>query len=163
MTHIAMRTALTGVMAAAVMGSGLALAPNAEAATSLKAKALTTAIAQIGDPYKWGATGPNAFDCSGLIYYSYKVHNKTLPRTAQQQYNKVQHVSPSNRQPGDLVFIGYSSSSIYHVGIYKGWKDGKGWMVNANTGAYRGRKVVNAPVSEYTVGSPRAYYGRVSG
>ena len=163
MTNIALRTALTGIMAAAVMGSGLALAPNAEAATSLKVKALTTAIAQIGDPYRLGYEGPTYFDCSGLIKYSYKAHGKYLPHNAQKQYNSVQHISPSNRQPGDLVFIGYSPSSIYHVGIYKGWKDGKGWMVNANTGSYRGRKVVNAPISEYTVGSPRAYYGRVSG
>lgn len=158
-----MRVAIAGMAAAATIGSGIALAPAAEAATSLKAKALSTANAQIGDPYKWGAEGPNAFDCSGLVYYIYRVHGKTLPRTAQAQYNKVTHVSPSNRQVGDLVFIGTSSSNIYHVGIYAGWKDGKGWMTNANTGSYRGRKVVKAPISEYTAGSPRAYYGRVSG
>jgi len=58
------------------------------------------------------------------------------------------------------VFIGKSSGGIYHVGIYAGWRDGKGWMWNANTGSYRGRKVVLAPVSEYTAGSPRAYCGR---
>lgn len=156
-----MRVTLVGAATAAVIGTGISLAPTAQAVTSLKAKALSTANAQIGDPYVWGAEGPDAFDCSGLVYYSYRVHGKTLPRTAQQQYNSVTHVAPSNRQVGDLVFIGTSSYSIYHVGIYAGWKDGKGWMTNANTEAYHGRKVVKAPIREYTSGSPRAYYGRV--
>lgn len=121
---------------------------------------MSTAAAQKGDPYQWGAEGPSRFDCSGLTYYSYRVNGKTLPRTAQAQYNKSKHVAPSSRRPGDLVFIGRSSGSIYHVGVYAGYWSGKGWMWNANTGSYRGRKVVLAPVSEYTAGAPRAYYGR---
>lgn len=147
---------------AALVGfaGSLAFAPEAEAATTIRARALEIAGAQKGDPYQWGAEGPNAFDCSGLTYYSYHKAGKTLRRTAQQQYNSSAKVSPSNRKVGDLVFIGKSSGGIYHVGIFAGVKDGKGWMWNANTGSYRGRKVVLAPISEYTAGSPRAFYGR---
>lgn len=147
-------TALTGFTAT------VALAPDAHAATPIRTKALSTASAQKNDPYRYGAAGPSRFDCSGLVYYSYKRNGKTLPRTAQGQYNKSSKVSPSKRQKGDLVFIGRSSKGIYHVGIYAGFWSGKGWMWNANTGSYRGKKVVLAPIAEYTKGSPRAYYGR---
>jgi cell wall-associated NlpC family hydrolase len=146
-----------------VIGWGLTLAlvpTDAHAATSIRSKALSTAAAQKGDPYRDRAAGPNAFDCSGLTYYSYKKHGKTLPRTAQGQYNKSTKVSASKRQKGDLVFIGRSSGSIYHVGIYAGFWSGKGWMWNANSGKYRGKKVVLAPIAEYTKGTPKAYYGR---
>lgn len=153
------RVATSAVLAATVLAGGVLTATPAEAAT-LGQRALNVAKAQKNDPYQWGATGPNRFDCSGLMVYSFKQVGKTLPRTAQQQYNKSYKVSPSHRKPGDLVFIGRSSGSIYHVGIYAGFWSGKGWMWNANTGSYRGRKVVLAPISEYTAGSPRAYYGR---
>lgn len=141
----AVSTALVGV---AVVGI-VATATPAQAAT-LQAKALKVAAAQKNDAYKSGAEGPSKFDCSGLVYYSYKQSGKTLSRTAAGQYNKSKHISAGSRRAGDLVFIG---SPVYHVGIYAG--GGKMW--NANTGAYRGRKVVLAPISEY--GGP-VRYGR---
>lgn len=137
----------------------LAGAQPSEAAT-ISLRALSVAAAHKGDPYRYGAAGPAAFDCSGLTYYSYRVSGQSIPRTAQQQYWKTHHVSPWSRQRGDLVFIGTSAQSIYHVGIYAGFWSGKGWMWNANSGSYRGRQVVLAPIAEYTAGSPRAYYGR---
>lgn len=149
---------LAGAMALALV-SPLGVG-EAQAATSLARKALTVAAQQKNDRYQWGAEGPRRFDCSGLTWYAYKRAGKTLPRTAQAQYNKSRKVSPRNRRVGDLIFIGRSSRGIYHVGIYAGFWSGKGWMWNANTGSYRGRKVVLAPVKEYTAGSPRAYYGR---
>jgi cell wall-associated NlpC family hydrolase len=150
------------VSAAIGMGVTLALTPtDAHASTSIRSKALSTAAAQKNDPYRPKAAGPDAFDCSGLIYYSYKRHGRTLPRTAQGQYDKLAKVNASSRKVGDLVFIGTSSRSIYHVGIYAGWKDGKGWMWNANSGSYRGKRVVLAPISEYTAGPPKAYYAEV--
>ena len=150
-----------GIAVAGAMAAVMTFLSAGEAhAATLAQRAMSVAAAQKGDPYQWGAEGPNRFDCSGLVWYSYKRVGKTLPRVAQSQYNKSSKVSPSNRRPGDLVFIGRSSGSIYHVGIYAGFWSGKGWMWNANTGSYRGRKVVLAPISEYTYGSPRAYYGR---
>lgn len=151
-----------GFTLAAITGftAVVALAPDAHAATSIRSRALSTASAQKGDPYKWGATGPNAFDCSGLTFYSYKQNGRTLPRTAQAQYDKFPHVSPSHRQKGDLVFIGTSSGSIYHVGIYAGFWSGHGWMWDAPK---PGRTVGVHQIRYYTEGAPRAFYARVSG
>lgn len=151
-TCAALSTVLGGVL---LIGG----ATDSHAATPIRLKALDTAAAQKNDPYESGAEGPSKFDCSGLTYYSFRKHGKTLPRTAQGQYNKAKKISWGNRAKGDLVFIGNSSGSIYHVGIYAG--NGKMW--NANTGPYRGKKVVLAPISEYTSGAPKAYIGRFTG
>ncbi|MGW0946261.1 C40 family peptidase [Streptomyces sp. NPDC002623] len=99
------------------------LASDAAAATPAT-KALQIAASKKGAPYKYGATGPKRFDCSGLTLYSYKKAGKSLPRTAAQQYNKTKHISASGRKAGDLVFF-HSGSSVYHVGIYAG--NGKIW------------------------------------
>jgi cell wall-associated NlpC family hydrolase len=99
------------------------VASDAEAATPAT-KALQVAASKKGSPYKWGASGPHRFDCSGLTLYSYKKAGKSLPRTAAQQYNKTRHISASNRKTGDLVFF-HSGSNVYHVGIYAG--KGKIW------------------------------------
>lgn len=115
----AVSTALVGV---AVVGI-VATATPAQAAT-LSAKALKVAAAQKGDPYKYGAVGPTKFDCSGLTLYSFKKAGKTIPRVAQDQYNKSKHISAGSRKPGDLVFFG-GTKSVYHVGIYAG--SGKIW------------------------------------
>ena len=79
--------------------------------------AVQTARAQIGDPYVWGATGPDAFDCSGLTSYSWKAAGVILPRTSREQYAAGVKVARSALQPGDLVYFG---SPIYHVAIYIG-------------------------------------------
>lgn len=149
LTCAALSTVLSG-------GIVLGLAPGeAHAATSIRVRALHTAAAQKGDPYKRGGTGPYYFDCSGLTSYSYKKNGKDIPRTAQGQYNRYPHVSAGSRQAGDLVFF-FNSSGAYHVGIYAG--GGKIW--NANRGRYRGYKVVLAPIGEYD-GAVR--YARVNG
>lgn len=144
--------AVTAAVLAAVLG-GIAVAPQASAATSLSSRALSVAKSKQGDPYRYGAAGPSRFDCSGLTYYSFKRVGKTLPRTAQSQYNHVHHIAATSRKPGDLVFFG-GTHSIYHVGIYAG----SGKIVNANSGHYRGYKVVTAPIGEY---GRSVHYGRV--
>lgn len=74
---------------------------------------------QLAKSYVYGAVGPDTFDCSGLTQYIFKnALNKTLPRTAQAQYNAFDHVSHSNVKPGDLVFFSYNGgATIDHVGI----------------------------------------------
>lgn len=135
---------------------------NAEAAPTLRASAMASANTQKGAKYVWGAEGgyTRGYDCSGLVYWSYRKHGKTLPRVAQDQYNRSKKIAPKDRKPGDLIFIKDRYGRVYHVGIFTGVRDGMGWMVNANTGSYRGRKVVEAPIREYTAGSPYAVYGR---
>ncbi|MFJ9030224.1 C40 family peptidase [Streptomyces sp. NPDC102274] len=115
------RTGAVSVLTLAALG-GTMLVPGAtsEAEAATRAvKALNIAASKAGSPYRWGATGPHRFDCSGLTLYSYKKAGKQLPRTAQQQYNASRPVSPSHRRKGDLVFFHWGSS-VYHVGIYAG-------------------------------------------
>ena len=82
---------------------------------------LKTAKKHLGARYVWGATGPTHFDCSGFTKYVYKKSiKKTIPRTAQQQYNHTKKVSKSNIKKGDLVYFGGSKHSISHVGMYIG-------------------------------------------
>lgn len=150
------RVATSAVLAATVLAGGALTATPAEAAT-LKARAFNVAKLQRGDWYLWGATGPTRFDCSGLTLYSYKQVGKTLPRTAQQQYNRSYKVSPSSRQVGDLIFIGTSTGNIWHVGIYAGFWNGYGWMLDAPR---TGRQVGYHKIKDYTAGSPQAFYGR---
>lgn len=91
-------------------------APSATATTTKAQKAVSYAKAQLGKPYRWGATGPNSFDCSGLTYAAWKYAGVTIPRTSQAQWKGLSHVSPSNVRPGDLVL--YRGTG--HVAIYIG-------------------------------------------
>jgi cell wall-associated NlpC family hydrolase len=85
--------------------------------TGVGVEALRAAATQLGKPYKWGATGPSSFDCSGLTSWSFKQAGVTLPRSSFQQARVGSSVSWDNMRPGDLVFY-YSPPS--HVGIYAG-------------------------------------------
>jgi cell wall-associated NlpC family hydrolase len=79
--------------------------------------------AQLGKPYQWGGTGPDSWDCSGLMMVAWAQVGITLPRTAAQQYQYTQPaaVPLSAIQPGDLVFwAGSGATSIDHVAIYVG-------------------------------------------
>lgn len=78
------------------------------------------ARSRIGCPYVWAASGPNAFDCSGLAMWCYGKVGISLPHSSREQYDSGQHVSRKDLQPGDLVFFG---SPIHHVGIYIGGGD----------------------------------------
>lgn len=80
------------------------------------------ALSKVGSAYVYGATGPNAFDCSGLVVWSYKQIGKyNIPRTAAQQYYASTPVSRSNLKVGDLVFFKNTvGTGITHVGIYIG-------------------------------------------
>ena len=82
-------------------------------------KEMKTAAAQRGKPYRYGAAGPNAFDCSGFTSYVLKKQGIKLARTAAAQYRQTRRVSVMNAKVGDLVFY-YNSSGVYHVGILAG-------------------------------------------
>lgn len=79
--------------------------------------ALQAGMTKIGSPYGWGATGPDTFDCSGLVVWSYMQQGKVLPRTSQAQMAGGVPVSRADLQPGDVV--GFFPGAT-HVGIYAG-------------------------------------------
>lgn len=84
--------------------------------------ALKTAIAQIGDPYVWGAEGPDSFDCSGLMQYAAKKAGVDIPRVADDQYRQIPRVKNSEIKPGDLIFpaSSYKNGEMGHVMMYVG-------------------------------------------
>jgi cell wall-associated NlpC family hydrolase len=141
-TRIRSRIIAPLLAAGLIAATGSALSPSAASAaptaTSAAAPAAVTtlapslvtaafglqatriAAAQKGDPYRWGASGPNAFDCSGLVYYVYKKRlGKNLPRTASAQRLATVRIAKAGIRPGDLVFF-TSYGRVYHVGVYAG-------------------------------------------
>lgn len=87
--------------------------------------AVGAALSKLGSPYGWGATGPNQFDCSGLMVWAYQQQGKTIPRTSQAQLAGGTPVSRADLQPGDIV--GYYPG-VTHVGMYIG----NGQLVHAS-------------------------------
>jgi peptidoglycan DL-endopeptidase CwlO len=104
----------------------LAASAAAAAASATRSTALDYAMGKIGSPYRYGASGPNAFDCSGLVSWAFKKAGKSLPRTSRAMSKVGTPVSRASLQPGDLVFF---YKPVSHVGIYIG--DGK--IVHAST------------------------------
>ncbi|MEV8631858.1 C40 family peptidase [Streptosporangium sp. NPDC051023] len=105
-------TAKTRVKRTAKAAMSRAVRQQARARTAVAA-----AKKQIGDPYRWGASGPGAFDCSGLVQYAWRKAGVSLPRVTGSQYRAVRKkVSWSRLRPGDLLFF-YGKG---HVGMYVG-------------------------------------------
>ncbi len=158
-------SAIVPIVFAAVIGSTLVLAPTASAAGNPTASAhpvqhqnqgsqalilaridhaADVAISHLGDPYRYGAAGPHAFDCSGLAMWSYDHSHMTLPRTAAGQYAAVHHIIKEHLVRGDLVFFHDSSGHVYHVGMFLYWNsEGVAVIVHA---PYPGRNVIREPV-----------------
>ena len=113
-----------------------------EAATVIQA-----ALSRIGSPYVWGGSGPNQFDCSGLVMWSFQQAGISLPHSSQALAQGGQPVSRDQMQPGDLVTY-YSDAS--HVAIYIG----DGMMVHAST---YGTPVRVAPVDNAPIYNVRRY------
>jgi cell wall-associated NlpC family hydrolase len=99
-------------------------APASVPASGRAAAAVAFAMAQVGDAYVYGATGPSAWDCSGLTMGAWAQAGVSLPHSSSAQYSSGPHIAESDLQPGDLVFY---YSPISHVGMYIG----NGMIVNA--------------------------------
>jgi cell wall-associated NlpC family hydrolase len=91
---------------------------------TLGERALRAALSQRGKPYVWGAAGPNAYDCSGLVMWAYAQVGVHLDHFTGDQWQEGEHISRSQLRPGDLVFF---FPDISHVGMYIG----HGLMVDA--------------------------------
>ncbi|MBR1722318.1 MAG: C40 family peptidase [Treponema sp.] len=95
-----------------------------------RAELIKYAMTLRGKPYRLGAQGPDAFDCSGFLNYSvkqslgkYSLKIAEFPRLAAEIYDKVVKISPEEREPGDLIFFS-EHGKISHVGLYMGkYKD----------------------------------------
>ena len=110
------------------------------------------ALAQMGKPYAYGAAGPGAFDCSGLVYDAWRTAGVAEPRVAAAQYNAGQHVTLDHLQPGDLMFWATNPrnpATIYHVAMYVGF----GAMVHA---PHPGARVTLMPVHSWYPNVPLA-------
>jgi peptidoglycan DL-endopeptidase CwlO len=93
-------------------------------ANTVGAQALAAALTRRGDPYVWGAAGPGAFDCSGLVVWAFAQEGIALPHYTGDLWNSGVHIPRADLEPGDLVFF---FPDISHVGIYLG----DGLMIDA--------------------------------
>ncbi len=144
----AARYSAGGAQATSAAGSAVcqqvALGPLAAGTAG---KILAYAEAQLGKSYQYGATGPDAFDCSGLAMMAYRAAGITIPRTSQAQWAYGTQIPASQVQPGDLVFFAGADGTAAtpgHVGIVL--NPAARTMINAYAGAF--------PVEEDTYGLP---------
>ena len=119
-------TAQQGQVAANAVGAGGTTSAVYTGPTSTQAqKAVAFAYAQLGKPYQWGATGPDSYDCSGLVQAAWASAGVSIPRVTYDQWAALPHISTSSLQPGDLLF--YNGEG--HVSMYVGG----GYIIDAPT------------------------------
>jgi cell wall-associated NlpC family hydrolase len=130
-----LRAAIVAGTAAAALFTALPAAPTSPPVVltaqtaSVRTTAMQKALSKVGAKYRWGASGPDAFDCSGLVMWAYRASGKSLPHSSRAMSYIGTPVSKGDLQPGDLVFF-YSGPS--HVGIYIG----NGEIVHASNPRY---------------------------
>ncbi|HEX3429213.1 MAG TPA: NlpC/P60 family protein [Candidatus Limnocylindrales bacterium] len=146
------RALVPAALAAALLVPAAPPTPAAAAVTSEANQVINIAKAKLGDPWRYGAAGPSAFDCSGLVLYAYRmagdlrlIGGGTL-RSASALYRYFRlrgRTSRTNATPGDLVIWGNGS----HVGIYLG----RGMAISTLTTGVRIHAVraLSAPFTAY--------------
>jgi cell wall-associated NlpC family hydrolase len=95
------------------------------------AKVIEAALTREDAKYRAGGSGPHAFDCSGLVKWSYKQAGVSLKHGTANQIKQVKRISKKDLRPGDLVFSGRANGGIQHVSLYIG--DGK--VIHATYGS----------------------------
>jgi cell wall-associated NlpC family hydrolase len=142
-----LRPLLVALLLGALVATTLLTAPAADASVRSRQRvshhiitARNIALNQIGDPYAYGASGPNRFDCSGLIYYSYhRAGFSGVPRTSSAQAGHARHISKRALRPGDFMFF-TSGSGVYHVAIFLRWVHGRALMLHSPEPGQRVRR-----------------------
>jgi cell wall-associated NlpC family hydrolase len=99
------------------------------------------AMRQRGDAYAYGAAGPERFDCSGLIRYSYGRAGFAVPRTSSAQAGHARRIAKKDMRSGDLMFF-YGSGGVYHAAIFLRWSRGHAVMVHSPGSGQRVRVAV---------------------
>jgi len=123
------------VMLAGLLAAGTFVStPDADAAvrhTKIR-RSVHIVLNQIGDPYGYGAAGPRRFDCSGLLYFSYRKAGFThMPRSSDAQARWLHKVRKSHLRRGDLMFF-HDGSDVYHAAIFLKWnRRGRAVMLDA--------------------------------
>ncbi|MEE1735716.1 C40 family peptidase [Streptomyces sp. BE147] len=133
----ASRTSVRTTLSASSGGSGSSASSSSASYSSSNATGSAAAVvafakAQVGDAYVPGGTGPNSWDCSGLVQAAFRTVGVDLPRVSQAQSTFGTQVSLNNLQPGDILYWG-SAGSAYHVAVYIGGGQFVGAQ-NSNTG-----------------------------
>lgn len=133
-SRTAERTTLSAPASSSSGNSSSASAPSSSSSTATGSAGAIVAFAkaQVGDAYVAGGTGPNAWDCSGLVQAAYRTVGIDLPRVSQSQSTAGTPVSLDNLQPGDILYWG-GAGSAYHVAIYVGGGEFVGAQ-NSSTG-----------------------------
>jgi cell wall-associated NlpC family hydrolase len=106
-------------------GAGGLVTPTAGVSIGTAAQgeiAVAFALAQVGEPYVYGAAGPDAWDCSGLTMVAWRTAGVNIPRSAKTQYNYVGKAPYSDIRRGDLIYYGTNqqASAVYHATMYIG-------------------------------------------
>jgi peptidoglycan DL-endopeptidase CwlO len=136
--------------------------PLVQAPSQVTAAAISYAEQQLGKPYLWGGTGPDAFDCSGLVMMAYRTAGINIARTSQAQWATEVKVPAAQVQPGDLVFFAGSDGTVTdpgHVGLVIG--NGKmieafatGFPIRVSSYLNRGGIGFTRPAANAKVSSP---------
>ncbi len=134
--------------------AGCATSAGDVAVVNPPTQAVATAIAyaeqQIGKPYLWGGTGPDAFDCSGLVMMAYRAAGIDIARTSEAQWATEPHVPASQVRPGDLVFFAGSDGTVTSPG-HVALVIGNGKMIEAYATGF--------PIRVSTYGMPSSAAG----
>ncbi len=122
-----------------VYGDFISLDKEALAQSQAASKLISIAKSKLGSPYKWGAAGPNRFDCSGFVRYCYQqAYGIDLPHSSSLLSKQGTTISKNDLQAGDIVFFTTNrSGSVNHAGIYIG----NGQFIQASSSSSNGKKV----------------------
>jgi len=126
------------LLAFAILAAASVLAPATDATAASRPatrqhkvlRAASVALHQVGDPYRYGAAGPRAFDCSGLLQYSYRKAGIRLPRTAAAQSRHAHRIPKRKLRRGDLMFF-TGGGGVYHAAMFLKWSHGRAVMVHS--------------------------------
>ena len=113
----------SGTTAAPTTPTSFPTPPPAPDGSTLSGRIVQTALAAMGEPYRWGGTSTDeGFDCSGLVWYAYMTHGVEVARVSGDQARAGRYVGPdvAMLEPGDILLFDVRGNGVSHVGLYVG-------------------------------------------